>query len=220
MKKVLVVASRNPKKRGELEALLEGLPLEIRTLDDYPEVPDPVEDGKTFMENAEKKALFVARETGLPSLADDSGLEVDALDGAPGVFSARYAGVDDRLTRDEANNRKLLESLRGVPEQERTARFRCSVAFAGLDSSGQARILGRAEGKVEGIITEESRGKRGFGYDPLFYHMPSSCTFAELPADRKNQLSHRARALAGIRPVLIRWIEGGSGSNSPGEEAE
>lgn len=220
MNQVLVVASRNPKKRRELEALLRGLRLEVRALDDYPEVPDPVEDGKTFMENAEKKALFVARETGLPSLADDSGLEVDALDGAPGVYSARYAGVNDRPTRDEANNRKLLKSLRDVPEQERTARFRCSVAFAGPNLSGQVEILGRSEGEVEGIIIEEPRGKGGFGYDPLFYHPPSGCTFAELPTDRKNQLSHRARALVGIRPVLTRWLEGGSGNNSPGEEAE
>jgi len=202
----LVLASRNPKKRIELEALLSGLPVTVLTLDDFPEVPDPVEDGRTFMENAEKKALFVAGRTGLPALADDSGLEVDALDGAPGVHSARYAGVNNRGTRDAANNRKLLEALRSVPAEQRTARFRCCVALAAPGRSAGAVIVGRAEGAVEGVILEEPRGKSGFGYDPLFYHPPSGCTFAELPADVKNRVSHRAQALAEIRPVLFRFF--------------
>lgn len=207
MKKVLVLASRNPKKRKELEALLGRRALEVQTLDDYPNIPDPVEDGKTFMENAEKKALFVAKKTGLFSLADDSGLEVDALGGEPGVFSARYAGVADKKSRDAANNRKLLESLRGVATGERTARFRCCIALAGPSASGAVEILGRAEGKAEGIIIKELKGSQGFGYDPLFYHPSSGCTFAELSPEAKNRVSHRAQALERIRPVLKGLLE-------------
>jgi XTP/dITP diphosphohydrolase len=197
-----------------MEALLAGLPVEVRTLDEYPEVPDPVEDGETFAENAEKKAVFVAARTGLPALADDSGLEVDALDGRPGVHSARYAGDPDRETRDRANNEKLLRELQGVPDGERTARFRCCIAFAVPGENG-TDVVARSDGKVEGVILEGLRGDEGFGYDPLFFHQPSNCTFAELAAKRKNQLSHRASALQEIRPFLEQWFsnraDGGSG---------
>lgn len=213
MQRTLVLASRNRKKRKELEALLEGLPVEVRTLDDYPEVPDPVEDGETFAENAEKKAVFVAERTGMPALADDSGLEVDALGGRPGVHSARYAGDPNRKTRDGANNRKLLEELDGVPEEKRTARFRCCIAFAVPGEFG-AGVAARSDGKVEGVILESARGEEGFGYDPLFFHPSSGCTFAELAAGKKNELSHRARALRKIRPFLKVWF------SEPGEDVD
>jgi len=206
MKNVLVLASHNPRKRRELEALLEGLPISIRTLDDYPEVPEPEEDGATFVENAEKKALFVTARTGLPSLADDSGLEVDALGGAPGIRSARYAGAQKRSERDAANNRKLLEQLRAVPPPQRTARFTCCVALAAPDPSGHPAVVSQAEGTVEGVILDQPHGSGGFGYDPLFYHPPSGRTFAELPPEEKNRISHRARALAVIRPALLGWF--------------
>jgi XTP/dITP diphosphohydrolase len=164
-----------------------------------------VEDGDTFAENAAKKAVFVAERTGLPALADDSGLEVDALDGRPGVHSARYAGDPNRESRDAANNRKLLEELRGIPQEKRTARFRCCIAFAVPGENG-AEISARSEGKVDGVMLKSPKGEEGFGYDPLFFHYPSGCTFAELPAKKKNQLSHRARALRKIRPFLDRWF--------------
>lgn len=198
---VLVLASRNRKKREEIQALLPSLAVRILTLDDFPEVPDPVEDGRTFAENARKKALFVASRTGHLALADDSGLEVDRLGGEPGVYSARYSGVEDRDTRDAANNRKLLERLRGVAAEHRTARFRCAIALASPD-----RILEESDGSVEGVILEESRGDYGFGYDPLFLYPPRSMTFAELPAEEKNRVSHRARALTAIQPALLRIL--------------
>ena len=203
MKRMLVLASRNLKKRRELEEILADLNVEIRTLDDYPDVPDPVEDGSTFMENAEKKALSVAAATGQVSLADDSGLEVDALGGAPGIYSARFGGESDREKRDDVNNRLLLSRLEEIPLEQRTARFRCAIAVA-VPSPGGITIAGRSEGVVEGCILRETHGEAGFGYDPLFFHAPSGCTFAELPPDRKNHVSHRANALAAIRPVLGR----------------
>jgi len=197
----LVFATRNPGKVVELEQLLAGLDLEILSARDL-EVPDVVEDGDTFAANAAKKALEVSRATGLPALADDSGLEVDALGGAPGVISARYAGPDHD---DRANNDKLLRALAGVPASERAARFRSVVALA--DAAGRLgdRVL-TADRTCEVVILDAPRGTGGFGYDPLFYARELGCTFAEAGVGPKNDLSHRARAMRAMRPRLVEYL--------------
>jgi len=198
----LVLASRNRGKLKELKALLESLPVEVASLEDYPQIAEVAEDGVTFAENAVKKARAVAAATGLFALADDSGLEVDYLNGAPGVFSARFAGEghDDR-----ANNEKLLRLLAGVPPEKRTARFRCVVAVAA--PGGEVYT---AEGTCAGVIAAEPRGNRGFGYDPLFFVPQLGKTFAELDPEVKNTISHRARALAGAREILTRLLKNNS----------
>ncbi len=194
----IVLASRNQGKLQEFKALLASLPVEVASLQNYPEVPEVAEDGATFAENAVKKARAVAAATGLWALADDSGLEVDYLNGAPGVYSARFAGEgrDDR-----ANNEKLLRLLAGVPPEKRTARFRCVVAVA--TPGGEVYT---AEGACAGVIAAEPRGNRGFGYDPLFFVPQLGKTFAELDPEVKNTISHRARALAGAREILTRLL--------------
>jgi XTP/dITP diphosphohydrolase len=191
----LVVATRNRNKVRELAPLLGGLDVELLTLADLPELPEVVEDRDTFAENASRKAREIAAATGLPVLADDSGLEVDALGGAPGVLSARYAGTghDDRV-----NNARLLAELAGVPPERRTARFRCAIALA--DRWEDTLIV--REGACEGVILEALRGGGGFGYDPLFLYPPLGRTFAELGMEEKNRLSHRARAIAAIMPEV------------------
>ncbi|MDI6870469.1 MAG: XTP/dITP diphosphatase [Bacillota bacterium] len=190
----LVVASRNRHKVEELRQLLAGLPVEVRSLADYPEAPEVVEDGDTFAENAVKKARAAVAFTGEWALADDSGLEVDALGGEPGVRSARFAGEP----RDDArNNAKLLALLAAVPPERRTARFRCVVALAG--PGGELEVV---EGAVEGRIVEELRGTGGFGYDPLFLLPDLGRTMAELTPEEKNLLSHRGRAMAALATQL------------------
>lgn len=194
----LLLASRNPKKTAELKALLAGLEgFEILSLLDFPAVPSPVEDGATFRENALKKARACASACGLLVLADDSGLEVDALSGAPGVHSARFAGPGQV---DRANCRKLLEALRDVPAPSRTARFVCVTAMA--DGRGFEAVQ---EGRVEGLIGFEERGRGGFGYDPLFIYPPAGKTFAEISPQEKNRISHRSRALEAAREVLAAY---------------
>lgn len=190
----LVLATRNEGKIRELTALIASLGFTIRSLADYPQFPEVVEDGATFQENAVKKARAVAGATGCLALADDSGLEVDYLGGAPGVFSARFAGQghDDR-----ANNEKLLQLLQGVPAEKRTARFRCVVAIA--TPGDRVYTTG---GVCEGMIAEAPQGKGGFGYDPLFYVPEYGKTFAELDPYIKNQISHRGRALTGAWNIL------------------
>ncbi|MBE3586254.1 MAG: XTP/dITP diphosphatase [Thermoanaerobacter sp.] len=190
----LVLATRNPGKVRELSQLLSPLGYEVLSLEHFPGVPEVVEDGATFKDNAVKKATAVARHTGQLALADDSGLEVDYLGGAPGVRSARFAGEghDDR-----ANNEKLLRLLAGVPPEKRTARFRCVVAVA----TPEGKVL-TTEGTCEGIIAEEPRGEGGFGYDPLFYVPSCGKTFAELEPEVKNRISHRGRALALMKEIL------------------
>ena len=192
----IVLATRNPGKIEEIREALSGLDIAFRTLSDFPDLPEIREDGTTFRENAEKKALTVARATGLPALADDSGLEVDALGGAPGVRSARFAGegADDR-----SNNRKLLDLLRGVPPERRTARFRCVLALAFPDG----RVY-TVEGTCEGRIVEDPAGEGGFGYDPLFLIPEEGRTFAQMTREEKNRISHRGRALSKLREVLPR----------------
>jgi len=191
----IVLATNNRHKTEEIRAILKGLPFEILTASDFPDFPDPDETGDTLEENARIKAVAIHEATGLWSLADDSGLEVDALDGAPGVISARFAGPGCTF---EDNNRKLLELLRDVPDDQRGARFRCVAALA---KSGDDVTL--FSGEIRGTITREIRGVGGFGYDPVFYVPELGCTFAEASAEAKNRLSHRGRAFGMVRELLL-----------------
>ena len=189
----LVVATKNPGKVRELRALLGDLPLELLPAEEMPEVE---ETGVTFGENALLKARAAAEWSGEWALADDSGLEVDALDGAPGVYSNRFAGEN---TTEAARTCRLLELLRDVPPESRTARYRAAVAIAAPD--GRVWVT---EGACEGLIVDEPRGVHGFGYDPHFYVPEHGQTMAELDPDLKNRISHRARALAAAREILDR----------------
>lgn len=205
----ILIATGNPAKRREIAAVLgEGAASGIRWLglSDLPRaIPEPVEDGATFLDNAILKAHHYARASGRWALADDSGLEVDALGGEPGVQSARYARVEGgRDVVDPANNRKLIENLRGIEQARRTARFRCVLAL----SDGE-RILATADGVIEGQIIDTPRGAGGFGYDPHFWVPELGVTTAELPAAEKNRISHRGRALQALRPQIERLIAGG-----------
>jgi len=199
-KKVLVIATSNPGKIKEIKAMLEGFPVEIKTLKDFPQIEPPEETGQTFFENALQKARYYAEKTGYFCLADDSGLEVDALGGKPGVYSARYAGKD---ANDEKNNEKLLKDLQGVPFEKRDARFVCVMVVA--DPKGNYI---KAEGIWEGKIAESPRGNHGFGYDPLFLvkELNYEKTSAELPPEEKNKLSHRAKALSNLKPLIIDFL--------------
>lgn len=196
MKKQLVIASRNQKKKNELQQILGDLDFELLSLDDLPPLPEVEEDGSTFAENAIKKAVTVARQTGMLTLADDSGLVVDALQGEPGVYSARYAGPG---ANDEKNNRKLLQALQNTPDEERTARFVCVIALALPD--GRVETV---EGTCDGRIDRYPRGSVGFGYDPLFVPDGYEESFAQLSPLIKNSISHRGKALALIKPFLQR----------------
>ena len=189
----LVIATRNPNKVKEISSVLKHKVVELLSLNEFPEIPEVIEDGTTFVENARKKALTIFRATGLPSLADDSGLEVDFLGGKPGVFSSRFSGEN---ATDAENNKKLLELLADVSENNRSARFRCVMVF--IDDKREKVI----EGKCEGIILTAARGKNGFGYDPLFYLPALQKTFAEIEMTAKNQISHRGRALAKLQAAL------------------
>ncbi|MEW5761590.1 MAG: XTP/dITP diphosphatase [Bacillota bacterium] len=195
MRKV-VLATRNPGKVAEFGALLAPLGITVVALGDYEGAPEMREDGATFAENAIKKARTAAAFTREVALADDSGLEVDALGGRPGVFSARFAG---RPGDDAANNAKLLRLLQGVPWERRTARFRCVIAIA--TPGGEVFT---AEGTCKGYIGFAPRGEGGFGYDPLFYVPDYGKTFAELDMETKNRISHRGRALEEARAILER----------------
>lgn len=191
----IVLATRNPDKRRELVDLLGGIGIRIHTLADFPNVPEVQEDGTTCEANAIKKAQEVAQSTGIPALADDTGLEVDALDGRPGVYAARYAG--EHATYED-NCRKLLSELAGVPEPMRTARFLTVAALA--FPSGERHVT---HGNLEGLITEQPVGDRGFGYDPVFLVPELSKTLAQLTTEEKNRMSHRAKAFAQMRD----WLE-------------
>jgi XTP/dITP diphosphohydrolase len=200
---VLLLATTNPHKVREIREVLEPIGFEVRSLDSLPTLPpEPVEDADTFMGNARLKALAYAAAAGLPCLAEDSGLEVDALSGAPGVHSARYAGISgSRDDRDRANNEKLLEAMRGVPPERRTARFVCSLCFAAPDG----RIIAEASGTYDGLLAEEPRGANGFGYDPLLFLPDVGMTSAELTPDEKNARSHRGRA---VRALVVKLAGG------------
>ena len=191
----LVIATHNTHKFKEIEAILGKLPLKLISLAAYPDVPALEEKGNSYTENAFHKARPVAEFTGQWVLADDTGLEVDALGGAPGLYSARYAGegVSFRENRD-----KLLKALKGIPWEKRSARFRCVIVLVG---PGAETV--QVDGIVSGYITEEERGEGGFGYDAIFFVPEWGKTFSELKPDEKNQVSHRAQALKKVRPYLM-----------------
>jgi len=190
----LVVATGNQGKLREIRALLDGSQIVVLGLDAFPDLPEVEEDGATFEANARKKAATVARLTGRLTLADDSGLEVAALGGRPGVHSARFAGDS---ARDADNNAKLLQTLAAIPLEKRQGAFCCAMALC--DSDGECRVF---FGKVEGIVLESPRGEGGFGYDPLFLVREYGRTMAELPMEIKNRISHRGQALRQALEVL------------------
>lgn len=193
----IVLASRNEKKLEELKRILKDLEIEILSLKDFPSLQEVIEDGLTFEENALKKARYVSMMTGLPVLADDSGLEVEALGGAPGVFSARYAGEN---ATDEENIDKLLSALRNVPFSERKARFVCCIAL--VYPNGEEYIF---KGEIKGFISETPRGHQGFGYDPIFQPEGHNRTFAEMSQQEKDAISHRSKALKKFKDFLMRY---------------
>ncbi len=197
---VLVLATTNQNKVKEFQEMVGDFPIEIKSVADFGPIPECIEDGETFDDNAYKKALHTAKILGLPAIADDSGLAVEALDGAPGVYSARYAGDN---ASDEDNCQKLLREMKG--QKNRKAAFQCVLSIA--VPSGPALTY---EGSCEGTILEEKRGKSGFGYDPLFYFEEFDKTFAECNSEEKNKVSHRGKALAELRSefdkVMI-WLD-------------
>ncbi len=191
----IVLATNNQDKIREIKNLLDDLPVTILTSDDFLDFPDPEETGTTLEENAVLKAREISAFADLPALADDSGLEVDALGGAPGVYSSRYAGEDVTY---EDNNKKLLSELQGVPEEKRGARFRCVIAIA-----WDKETVETVDGAASGRITEDIIGYEGFGYDPVFYYPPKDKRFSEMTVDEKNQISHRGLALQEARTLII-----------------
>ncbi len=206
MTRPLVFATRNKGKLVELRQLLPGI--DVLSIDEAAErlgraIPDVVEDADTFAGNASKKAREVSRLTGLPALADDSGLEVDALGGAPGVYSARYAGDQHD---DAANNAKLIAVLADVPAERRTARFRAVLALADVTGPLGNDVI-TADGACEGVILDAPRGTGGFGYDPLFFAPELGQTFAEAGVGPKSDLSHRARAMKAMKPRLLAYLD-------------
>jgi len=196
----IVLATRNKKKVEEIRRITRGLPITVLSLDDFPRCPEVVEDRDTFEGNATKKAVEVATCTGMPALSDDSGLEVDALGGAPGVFSARYA-PDAQSGNDARNYEKLLSDLSGVPDERRASRFICCIALAFPDGTVKA-FSGRAEGR----IGHDPRGDKGFGYDPVFIPEGFDRTFAEMTAAEKDALSHRGKALEKLAEFLRNFL--------------
>lgn len=190
----VIIASGNQGKLKEFKELMKGLPVEVKSLKDYPGIGDIVEDGVSFAENAYIKAKAVFDATGCLSIADDSGLEVDALNGAPGIYSARYAGEEKD---DAANNEKLLDKMTDIPDGKRGAQFRCAIVA--IDKNGKRYD---AEGIVRGEILHTPQGENGFGYDPLFYIEEFGRTTAELSMDEKNKISHRGQAVRQMVEIL------------------
>jgi XTP/dITP diphosphohydrolase len=188
----LLFASSNPHKLEEVRQIMQPIGIDVIGLDQISEPPEePVEDGDSFEANARIKAIAYARATGRMCLADDSGLEVDALGGSPGIHSARFAGTGNtRAQRDAANNAKLLAALKTVPQQQRTARFVCAMCLC----DAQGNVLAETRGEFPGLITDQPRGNNGFGYDPLLFLPDRRCTSAELSSDEKNARSHRGAA--------------------------
>lgn len=196
----ILVASTNPGKLAELQAMLEAN-VEWVSLADFPDVGEVVEDGETFAENARKKAIGYARATNLWAIADDSGLVVDALDGEPGVRSARYSDSqpenEQRSAVDHRNMEKVLKRLNGVPQERRTARFVCRLCLANPNE-----VLIETEGTLEGLITTKQLGRQGFGYDPIFFVPHLNKTVAQLSREQKNAISHRGNAIRRLKPLL------------------
>jgi XTP/dITP diphosphohydrolase len=196
---ILVLATTNKNKIAEFQEILKDFPVEIRSLSDFGPLPEAIEDGETFDDNAYKKAHHTAKILGLPAIADDSGLVVEALNGAPGVYSARYAGLN---ASDEENVTKLLQDMKGITN--RKAFFQCVLSIA--VPSGPALTY---EGTCEGIILDERRGISGFGYDPIFYFENLGKTFAECSMEEKNKVSHRGKALTEFKeefPLVLKWL--------------
>jgi len=196
----IVIATRNQGKIAEISALLEGFPVMIKSLNDFGPIPEVEEDGETFEENAYKKASFTARVLGIPALADDSGLMVDALDGQPGVHSARFAGPD---ATDGDRCQKLLEAMQ--TNDNRGAAFACVISIA--VPTGPALTY---EGECRGVLTREPQGENGFGYDPVFYYPPLKKTFAQLTREEKGRVSHRGKALKEVQDEfdkVLTWID-------------
>jgi XTP/dITP diphosphohydrolase len=198
MKRKILVATTNPGKASELEAMLD-LDVNYLTLADFPDISEVKEDGVTFTENARKKAIGYAKATDLWTIADDSGLVIDALDGAPGIESARFSGEkdEDRTLIDHKNIAKVLCLLEGVPAEKRTARFVCSLCLASPE-----QILIETQGTLEGLITEKEIGENGFGYDPIFFVPHLEKTVAQLTHEEKNAISHRGNAVRRLKPLL------------------
>jgi XTP/dITP diphosphohydrolase len=195
----VVLATRNQGKVEEFRRLVAGFPVSLKGIEDYL-APTVKEDGETFEENALKKACQTSRAIGFPVMADDSGLEVTALGGQPGVRSARFAGAG---TSDQANNSKLLDLMKG--QVDRTGRFVCVIAVA--RPNGEWRVF---RGTCEGIILEKPLGDQGFGYDPVFFHLPSGKTFAEMSTEEKNRVSHRGKAMSQLKEAfgeVLAWLE-------------
>jgi XTP/dITP diphosphohydrolase len=201
--KELIVASRNKGKVGEIIALLGNLPFKVTSLLDYPQIPDIIEDGKTYRANALKKARETALATGKMAMSDDSGIEVKALGNAPGIYSARFAGEG---ASEKARNKKLFAMLKGVPMAKRQARYRCVIAL--VNAKGQE--LGVVEGTCSGLVTTNDIGQNGFGFDSLFLLKRYNKTFGQLPASLKAKISHRARALKKFRLLLSQVIAANS----------
>ncbi|PLS01335.1 XTP/dITP diphosphatase [Neobacillus cucumis] len=197
--KEVIIATKNPGKAREFEHIFASRGIMVRTLLDFPEIPEVEETGTTFEENAILKAEAVSRALNKMVIGDDSGLMVDALEGRPGIFSARYAGEPKN---DENNTDKVLQELQGVPEEKRTARFYCALAMA-IPGQETRTVSGTCEGR----ILEERRGTNGFGYDPVFYVPEKGSAMAELPSEEKNKISHRAAALKKLESVLDAILE-------------
>ena len=197
MQKKILIATSNKGKLVEIQAVMSHLPVEWYCLADLQPMPEVVEDGATFEANAEKKALHYAGQSDMWTLADDSGLVVDALGGEPGVHSARYAQTGNDLD----NNHKLISELSGVAQEDRSARFVCCMVLA-----RPGEVLARAKGTIEGQIIDQPRGQNGFGYDPHFWVPELEATTAELPPEHKNRISHRGKALQAIIPDLQKAV--------------
>jgi len=200
IKSSIVLATRNKGKISELKKILENFEIDIRGLNDFPPIPAVEEDGKTFEENALKKASYTSRILGMPAIADDSGLAVEALGGFPGVFSARYAGAH---ATDLSNNLKLLDAMKDV--QDRRASFKCVIAIA--VPKGFSLTY---EGRCQGLVTHELSGENGFGYDPVFYYPPKKRTFAQMSVAEKNRVSHRGKAMLRLKSEfgsVLKWLK-------------
>ena len=197
----LVLATGNPHKAQEIQESLKGMGIQILTLKDFPDAPEVEEDGETCQDNAIKKAKAIAGHTGHWALADDTGLEVAALDGRPGVYAARYAGEDATY---EDNCKKMLQELQGIPADQRGAKFITVIAL--VDPKGNTQVV---EGMLEGTITTSFRGTQGFGYDPVFYVPAKGKTLAEMSLQEKNQISHRALALQKAKGLLAKYRQVG-----------
>jgi XTP/dITP diphosphohydrolase len=199
----ILVATTNPGKIAELTAML-GADVKWLTLGDFSDIAEIKEDGLTFTENACKKAIGYAKATGLWTIADDSGLVIDALEGGPGIESARFCGEksEDRRLIDHKNITKVLELLEGLPTEKRTARFVCSLCLASPEE-----ILIETQGTLEGLITEKEIGENGFGYDPIFFVPHLNKTVAQLSPEEKNAISHRGNAIRKLKPLLNKLLE-------------